>query len=120
MTKGGRPPYDLLREWLLNDHPMTHFGMEVVRLGRDVNGDYGGGLRGLVLDVRSTVRLPKESDQNAYAQLCRALHKDTNFPAGPVIKVNYTRWVMDQMSDLEFNSVDWTALAYDVFDPEES
>lgn len=109
MTENGRPPADLLAEWLSNDHPIYFFGREVVDVNRKLGLDPGDGLRDLVLDIRS--------NPLGYRSMVRDFAKKNRrqYPHGYPVEDGPAKWTMRQISDREFGAVDWKALADRVF-----
>lgn len=109
MAIEGRPAFDLLAEWLANDHPMNHMGREVVEKNRAYKLNYGDGLRDLVLDVRS--------NPNGYRTLVREFSqiRAADYPNGYPVEMTPVRLTMRAISDRDFGALDWTALADLVF-----
>lgn len=117
MTTNGRDAFDLLREWIANDHPVYHFGWEVVKNNKDHGLNYGNGLRDFILDIRSSGGLVlrgrdgSRTVNKAYAYLCRDMKKLPAYSGGYPIDDLSATWTMGQMTDKEFGAVDWTKLA---------
>lgn len=108
MDNEERPAYDLLREWIANDTPVYHFGLEVVTYNRDNGLNAGNGLRDLVLDIRSV--------PSAYRSFCEDLGRTPLYKKhGYPVEDGPAKWTMRRITDRDFGAVDWSALADDVF-----
>jgi hypothetical protein len=120
MTKNGRPAFDLLWELLSSDEPLNHFGREVVDVNRRAGTNYGAGLRDMVLDVRSTILPPTfpggDPLCSGYRHYWEEMTKLPGYADGSYeCKNEAAVWTMEQMTDREFGSVNWTTLADKVF-----
>lgn len=108
MTEDRRPAFDLLREWIANDHPVYWVSEEIVRLNREYSLNYGNGLRDLILDIRGS--------RAVYRELYRKMSKLPEYRKnGHPVNSDATNWTMGNISDKEFGEVDWTRLADDLF-----
>lgn len=120
MAKNEREAFNLLREWIANDHPVYHFSEEGVRLNRKHKTDYGEGLRDFILGIRSSAVVPPTFPgdvliNRAYSSLCWELGSRPDYPNGYPADAGFALWTMEQISDLEFSQIDWAALADDLF-----
>jgi hypothetical protein len=95
--------YDLLREWIPNDAPVCRAALDVVRMNREYELDYGAGLRDLILDIRSAPL--------AYGNLCDPEMGDRMDNSAAVSH-------MRRITDREFGAVNWSVLADDIFPKE--
>lgn len=123
MTNNGRAAFDLLSEWIANDHPVNYLGREVVETNRKHSTNYGNGLRDLILDIRSSVVVPPTFPggtplNRVYSELCWQMRKHRDYPNGYPVDAGAALWTMNQISDKEFGLVDWGRLADDLFGEE--
>ena len=104
----GRPPFDLMWEFLSHVQAVNHFGREVVDLNRGIKADYGTGLKELVKDV---FYYP-DAYENLHKDFAKALDMDPRkFP----VDTGLMMWTRDQIGRIRFDQINWTELADKAF-----
>lgn len=109
MHESNESASDLLAVWISNDSPVYRVAVELDKKNREKGLDYGSGLRSLISDIRL--------NPFAYREMRRSLRSHPNYArtGGYPVNDDSVKWTMRNISDQDFQAVDWTVLSDDLF-----